>query len=116
MHKLGVAGGILRVALDVSGDDRVERVEVSAGRLQAIDVRSLQFSFELVAAGSRAEGCALDVVTRDGDALTVDSVTCAGESARVVRRPGLGIVEDDGGHHHHDQDPGADLHAHPAWR
>lgn len=115
MHELGIADGILRVALDVSDGAGVQRVEVRCGRMQAVDVESLRFSFELVAGGSPAEGARLDVLVVDGDVLTVESVTCAGDPPRVVGRPGLDVVEAEHAEHLA-QDPGANLHAHPAWR
>lgn len=111
MHELGMAEGILNVVLEISGDQRVQRVVVRAGAMQAIDPDSLAFSFQLLADETRAAGAALQVSPAEGDVLLVDEVECAGDPPVVIRRPNLEVVE---APHEHDADAAA--HNHPAWR
>jgi len=54
MHEMPLAEGILEVALQAAGDRPVRRVRVRAGALQRVVPDSLQFCFELVAAGTPA--------------------------------------------------------------
>jgi len=59
MHELPLAEGILEVALQAAEDQPVRRVRVRAGALQRVVPDSLQFCFELVAAGTPAEAARL---------------------------------------------------------
>jgi hydrogenase nickel incorporation protein HypA/HybF len=85
MHEMGLAEGILAVALDVAGAERIERVRVRVGELQRVTPDSLRFCFELAAQDTPAAHAVLDVdVTAGSDAMV--------EAVKVTsgwrRRPG----------------------------
>ena len=61
MHEMALAEGILAVVLDAARGERVRRVQIDAGRLQAIVADSLQFSFQLLAEGSSAADATLEL-------------------------------------------------------
>ena len=61
MHEMALAEGILAVVLDAAGNERVRRIQIDAGRLQAIVPESLQFSFQLLAEGSSASEANLEL-------------------------------------------------------
>ena len=61
MHELGLAEGILAVALDVAAGERVERVRVSVGALQRVVPDSLQFCFELAARDTHASTAVIEI-------------------------------------------------------
>lgn len=54
MHEMALAEGILAVVLEAAQDQRVSKIEVQVGRLQAVVQDSLQFSFQLLAEGTQA--------------------------------------------------------------
>jgi hydrogenase nickel incorporation protein HypA/HybF len=54
MHEMALAEGILAVVLEVADGHPVKEVRVRAGALQRIVPESLQFCFELAAAGTSA--------------------------------------------------------------
>jgi hydrogenase nickel incorporation protein HypA/HybF len=62
VHELSLADAIVRICCDNAGDGRVARVEVKVGRLRQVVPDALAFSFELVAAGTAAEGAELVLV------------------------------------------------------
>jgi hydrogenase nickel incorporation protein HypA/HybF len=59
MHELSIAEAIVRIAEDHGGGRRVTKVEVTVGHLRQVVPSALEFSFELVAAGTVAEGAEL---------------------------------------------------------
>lgn len=61
MHEMSLAEGILEVALQAAEDQPIRRVRVRAGALQRIVADSLQFCFELAAAGTPAAEALLDL-------------------------------------------------------
>lgn len=61
MHELSLAEGILAVVLDVAEDQRVQRVRLRVGELQAVVPDSLQFSFALLSAETEAAGASLEI-------------------------------------------------------
>lgn len=61
MHELALAEGILAVVLEVAQDQRVTKIQVQAGRLQAIVQDSLQFSFQLLADGTPAAAALVEL-------------------------------------------------------
>jgi hydrogenase nickel incorporation protein HypA/HybF len=61
MHEMALAEGILAVVLDAAGSERVRRVQIDAGRLQAIVPESLKFSFQLLAEDSSAADAILEL-------------------------------------------------------
>jgi hydrogenase nickel incorporation protein HypA/HybF len=77
MHELGLAEGIVAVALDVAGGERVERVRVSVGAGQRVVPDSLQFCFELAAQDTLAANARLDVEITAGSGAMVEAVKLA---------------------------------------
>ena len=61
MHEMALAEGILSVVLDASAGAIVRKVELQVGALQLVVPESLRFSFELVSAGTPAEGAVVEV-------------------------------------------------------
>ncbi len=64
MHETGVAIEIYRASLQASeayGPGRLEHVRVAVGELSAVDPELLAYAWEAVVAGTRDEGCPLDV-------------------------------------------------------
>jgi hydrogenase nickel incorporation protein HypA/HybF len=61
MHELSIAQAIVDIAVRNAGDSRVTRVHVKAGRLRQVVPSALEFSFELCAHGTAAEGAGLEV-------------------------------------------------------
>ncbi|HKY52603.1 MAG TPA: hydrogenase maturation nickel metallochaperone HypA [Candidatus Limnocylindria bacterium] len=78
MHEVGIAEGILAVAIDAAGGERVERVRVRIGSLHRVTLDSLRFSFELV---SRDTGAANAVLELDEVRARVRCRRCASEGA-----------------------------------
>jgi hydrogenase nickel incorporation protein HypA/HybF len=61
MHEMALAEGILAVVLDAAKDQRVVKIQLQAGRLQAIVPDSLQFSFQLIAEGTSAANARVEL-------------------------------------------------------
>ena len=59
MHELAIAQAIADIAVANARGRRVVRVEVRAGHLRQVVSAALEFSFELVAAGTVAQGAEL---------------------------------------------------------
>lgn len=61
MHELAIAEGILGVALEEAGGRPVRKVHVVVGHLRQVVPSALTLSFELVSAGTPAEGAELEL-------------------------------------------------------
>ena len=61
MHEMAMAEGILEVVLDAAKEKPVQSIQLRVGRLLAVVPDSLQFSFQLVAAGTNAAEARLDI-------------------------------------------------------
>lgn len=61
MHELALADAIVAIAEEHAAGRRVARVELQVGRLRQVVPDALAFSFELVAAGTAAEGAELAI-------------------------------------------------------
>ena len=61
MHEMSLAQGILQVVLDAAEDEKILRVRLQVGRLQMVTPDALEFSFRLLAAGTRADEAIIDV-------------------------------------------------------
>lgn len=73
MHEMGLAEGILGSALGIAQGRPVRRVTVRVGALQRVVPDSLEFSFQLAAAGTEAAGARFEVV---GVAATARCAGC----------------------------------------
>lgn len=68
MHELSIAESIIETVLTHAPDQPISIVRVRIGRLTAVVPDSLEFCFELAAAGTTLEGCRLEIEIRDGRA------------------------------------------------
>src|SRR5262249_53089969 len=59
MHELSIAGAVVAIACEHADGRQVARVEVKVGALRQVVPDALAFAFELVAAGTPAEGAEL---------------------------------------------------------
>jgi hydrogenase nickel incorporation protein HypA/HybF len=66
MHELGITQEILEILLQNADDRKVTRVVLEIGKLSCVLPDAVQFCFELCAAGTLAEGAALEIVQPPG--------------------------------------------------
>ena len=100
MHELGLAEGILTVAIDMAGDRPVTRIVVRIGDEQRIVPDSLEFGFQLLAEGTVCEGASLRCVAVPGIEVLIDEVELDGDPPTILRRPGAPVVEPPHAHEH----------------
>jgi hydrogenase nickel incorporation protein HypA/HybF len=62
MHEYGLAEGVLEAVRRRAGGRPVRRVRLRAGVRNGVDAASMAQAFEVVAAGTEADGAGLDVV------------------------------------------------------
>lgn len=77
MHEIGLCEAILDAVERRAGGRRVTRVRVRIGSVHRVVEPALAQSFELVAAGSVADGADIDLVTVPGDAVILESIQLA---------------------------------------
>jgi hypothetical protein len=100
MHELGLAEGIMTVAIDMAGERTVTRIVVRIGDEQRIVPDSLEFGFQLLAEGTVCEGASLRCVVVPGIEVLVDEVELGGDPPTILRRPGAPVVEPPHPHEH----------------
>lgn len=100
MHELGLAEGIMTVAMDMAGERTVQRIVVRIGEEQRIVPDSLEFGFQLLSEGTVCEGALLQCVLVPGIEVLVDEVELGGDPPTVLRRPGAEVVEPPHAHGH----------------
>jgi hydrogenase nickel incorporation protein HypA/HybF len=61
MHEMALAEGILQIVLDAAEGEKVRKVSLHVGRLQMVAPDSLEFSFQLVAAGTPAAEASIEM-------------------------------------------------------
>jgi hydrogenase nickel incorporation protein HypA/HybF len=61
MHELSLADAVVRICCDNARGATVTKVEIKVGRLRQVVPDALTFAFELVAAGTPAEGAVLEL-------------------------------------------------------
>ncbi|WP_052867332.1 hydrogenase maturation nickel metallochaperone HypA [Streptomyces niger] len=88
MHETGLCEAILHAVERRARGRRVTGVTVRIGRLHAVSGPALTQSFELVSAGSVADGAEIDLVTVDGDVFVLESIRLAEGTDDVPRHPG----------------------------
>jgi Hydrogenase/urease nickel incorporation, metallochaperone, hypA len=93
MHELGLAEGIMTVALDMSGGRTVTRIAIRIGEEQRIVPDSLDFGFQLLAEGTDCAGAKLECVVIPGIDVLVDEVELGGNPPTILRRPGAPVIE-----------------------
>ena len=83
MHELGVAGGILDIALSEAARHaakKVTSIRLRVGVLRAIEPENLSFLFGHLARGTPAEGALLEIVE---EPVRVDCPACGVSEARA---------------------------------
>lgn len=78
MHEVAIAEGILEVVLEKAAGEDVRRVRLRVGDDLRVSASALRSAFELVAAGTLAEGAALEIGPIGGDALRIDGIEVPG--------------------------------------
>jgi hydrogenase nickel incorporation protein HypA/HybF len=78
MHEMGLAEGILDIALSAAGEQRIKRIRLKIGKLQMVVPQSLEFSFRLAAENTAAAEAQLDF---HEIAARVRCNSCAAESS-----------------------------------
>jgi hypothetical protein len=104
MHELGLAEGVMTVAIDMAGGRTVRRIVVRIGEDQRIVPDSLEFGFQLLAEDTICAGAVLQCVLEPGASVLVDEVELDGDPPTILRRPGAPIVERPHDHAHHGYD------------
>jgi hypothetical protein len=104
MHELGLAEGIMTVAIDMAGGRKVLRIVVRIGEDQRIVPDSLEFGFQLLAEDTICEGATLHCIVEPGASVLVDEVVLDGDPPIVLRRPGAPVVERPHDHSHNGHD------------
>lgn len=66
MHELSIARSVVAAVCESAGDRRVHSVSLAIGALCAVVPESLHFCFDVVTAGTVAEGARLDIETPPG--------------------------------------------------
>ncbi|MHC9234545.1 hydrogenase maturation nickel metallochaperone HypA [Pseudooceanicola sp. 502str34] len=93
MHEMSLCEGIRRVvdsaaaAPDIS---RVTRVRLTVGRFAGVEKPALQFAWDVVMRGSKAEGATLEIIDLPGRALCYDCMTEVGIDNRLDPCPDCG--------------------------
>ena len=75
MHEMSLCEGIRRVVEQAAASEeiaRVTRVRLEIGRFAGVEKPALEFAWEIVMRGSKAEGAALDMIDLPGRALCYD--------------------------------------------
>jgi hydrogenase nickel incorporation protein HypA/HybF len=98
MHELSIAQAIVDIAVRNAGESRVARVWVGVGGFRQVVPAALEFSFELCAHGTPAEGAVLELdvipvavacrkcaATSEPDGFPLACATCGGLDVEVVR-------------------------------
>jgi len=104
MHELGLAEGIMTIAIDMAGGRTVTRIAVRIGEEQRIVPDSLEFGFQLLAEGTNCDGATLQCLVVPGVDVLVDEVELDGDTPTILRRPGAPVVEAQHDHRHDGHD------------
>jgi len=99
MHEIGLCSGILDAVVARAGDRPVVGVTVRAGAILRAEPEAMRQAFGLVAAGSVADGAALELIT-DPVAVTCrtcGAVTTVADPLAVCGRCGSADVDLTGG-------------------
>ncbi|MGH3655090.1 MAG: hydrogenase maturation nickel metallochaperone HypA [Micromonosporaceae bacterium] len=86
MHEIGLCEPVLDAVQRRAAGRRVTGVKLRVGAAHRVVPAAMQQAFELVSAGTVAEGAALELLAVEGDELTLESISVAhpGEVAADV--------------------------------
>lgn len=85
MHEMALSEGVLQILESNArsrGFRRVKTVWLEIGRLAGVDVEAMRFTFDAVTRGTLADGAALEIIDRPGEAWCMP----CGCSIRVAQR------------------------------
>lgn len=71
MHELGLTRNIIAIVSEHAKGRPVKRIAVAVGPQACVETKSLEFCFEIVAAGTVAEKAMLEIVPADGDTFVI---------------------------------------------
>ncbi|WP_238365342.1 hydrogenase maturation nickel metallochaperone HypA [Mesobacterium pallidum] len=102
MHEMSICEGIRNVVDKAASDPgiaRVTRVRLEIGRFAGVEKPALEFAWEVVMRGSKAEGAALEIIDLPGKALCYDCMKSVEIADRLDPCPdcGGGKLMPDGG-------------------
>ena len=75
MHEMALTQSVVEIAIEEArkaGAARVTRISLDIGRLSAVVPEAMRFCFAAIAAGTAAEGAALDIAELDGAGWCLD--------------------------------------------
>lgn len=75
MHELGISRNIVAVVEEAARGRRVRRVRLEIGKLSGVMRGAIEFSFDLVAAGTPIAGAVLEIEEIDGRGRCSDCAT-----------------------------------------
>lgn len=101
MHEMSLCQGVLDTLIEVAYQQHFQKVktlQVTVGKLVAVEKSLFQFSFDILSKGTLAENAELDIVTIDGrgycsdcqQEVAMDSLYCA---CPICGNWGLKIVQ-----------------------
>lgn len=102
MHEMSLCEGIRRVVDQAAASadiSRVTRVRLEIGRFAGVEKAALDFAWQVVMRGSKAEGAALEMIDLPGRALCYDCMKTVEIAHRLDPCPtcGGGKLMPDGG-------------------
>ena len=102
MHEMSLCEGIREIIVNQAARhsvDRISRVRLEIGRFSGVEKPALEFAWEIVMRGSKAEGAALDMIDLPGRALCYDCMETVEIDHRLDPCPrcGGGKLMPDGG-------------------
>ncbi|GIT93026.1 putative hydrogenase nickel incorporation protein HypA [Jannaschia pagri] len=93
MHEMSICEGIRRVVEDAAAAPdiaRVTRVRLELGRFAGVERGALDFAWEVVMRGSKAEGSVLEVIDLPGRAMCFDCAKPVEINDRLAPCPDCG--------------------------
>jgi len=75
MHEMSLCEGIRRIVDDTAAKhavDRISRVRLEIGRFAGVEKDALQFAWDVVMRGSKADGAVLEMIDLPGKATCFD--------------------------------------------
>lgn len=74
MHELGITRNIVAIVGEAARGRRVVRITLEVGALAGVEARAIAFCFDVVARGTAAEGAVLEIVSLEGNELSVKTM------------------------------------------
>ncbi len=93
MHEMSLCEGIRRVVDDAAKSpevSKVTRVRLEIGRFAGVEKGALQFAWDVVMRGSKAEGAALEMIDLPGKATCFDCIKTIEIEDRLAPCPDCG--------------------------